>query len=425
MLTPEAFNALLKTLEEPPAHVKFIFATTASHKVIPTILSRCQKFNFRRLSSQNIAKKLKEIAKKENIVIDETALFSIVRQSSGSLRDAESILDQLATYCKNKITADDTNSILGIMEQDRLFQFTQHIIDKNTVAAIQFINKINDEGVDAEQFVVSLIEYFRNAMLIKEGEGLFSIVELPEEEIKRISSQIKPLTREDILYLLYNLVNTSDSIGAFSSPRIALELMAIKLSQKESIVSINEILSRISGIEKNKGNAPSAFFMPKQEQPVIKNETVAKQELLQTEIINPGIESRPDLYRIREALQLVIKGIRQEKIYISSCLEEGTLLDFKENTVTFGFAKKNIFHKESLEKPQNKELIESHFSKALGMKTKVEFVISQDEQIKSPESGTSSTQGPKPPLSPLKKALADPIIKSALDIFDGNIMKFT
>jgi DNA polymerase III subunit gamma/tau len=118
MLTTEAFNALLKTLEEPPAHVKFIFATTAAHKVLPTILSRCQRFNFRRLSSHDIAKKLERIAKSENIAIDEQALFNIARQASGSMRDAESVMDQLATYCKNKITLEDANAVLGLIEQD-------------------------------------------------------------------------------------------------------------------------------------------------------------------------------------------------------------------------------------------------------------------------------------------------------------------
>jgi DNA polymerase III subunit gamma/tau len=422
MLTAEAFNALLKTLEEPPAHIKFIFATTMAHKVIPTILSRCQRFDFRRLSSQAIAEKLKEIAKKENISIDDPALFNIARQAGGSMRDAESIIDQMATYCKNKITAYDTNNILGIIEQDRLYQFMQYIIDKDSVSAIKFVNKINDEGIDPNQFVLSLIEYLRNAMLVKEGESLLSVVELPEDEIKRISVQVQSLTREDILYMLYNSINTSNSMRLFAMPKIALEIMAVKLSQKESIVSVSEILRRLNGIEKNKFNIAGASFKMMPEKNTSKIEDAEKSDARQPGAAGPDIKSRPDLYRIREALQLVIKTIKQEKIYISSCLEEGKLLDFKDNTIVFGFLKQNIFHKESLEKPQNKELIESNFSKALGRKTKVEFII-QGPQAEEPGPGTEGNRRPKASLNPLKKALSDPIVKSALDIFDGNIMK--
>jgi DNA polymerase III subunit gamma/tau len=423
MLTAEAFNALLKTLEEPPAHIKFIFATTMPHKVISTILSRCQRFDFRRLSLQAIAEKLKEIAKKEKISIDEQALFNIARKASGSMRDAESIIDQMATYCENKITASDTNRVLGIIEQDRLYQFMQYIIDKDSVSAIKFVNKINDEGVDVNQFVLSLIEYLRNTMLVKEGEKLLSVVELPEDEIKRMSAQAQSLTKEDILYMLYNLINTSNSMRLFAMPKIALELIAIKLSQKESIVSVSEILCRLNGIEKNKLNIANGSFRAMPERDTRKIEVAKKSDSKQPETTGTDIKSRPDLYRIREALQLVTKNIKQEKIYISSCLEEGKLLDFRGNTVVFGFYKQNIFHKESLEKPQNKELIESNFSKALGQKTKVEFIIMQDSQVNEPGPGTETSQRPKASLNPLKKALSDPIIKSALDIFDGNIMK--
>jgi DNA polymerase III subunit gamma/tau len=439
MLTPEAFNALLKTLEEPPSHVKFIFATTAPHKVISTILSRCQRFDFRRLQSQDIAKKLKDICKAENIVIDETALFNIVRQASGSLRDAESLLDQLATYCRSKISAEDTYNMLGIIEYERLYQYAQHIINKDAAEAIRFINNINDEGIDLNQFITSLMEYFRNVMLIKEGPALFRMIELPEEEIKRISIQAKSLTREDILYVLYNLVNSSNSMRLFSSPKIALELLSVKLSQKESIVSVNEILSRLSSMEKGKlgivtksvkqqqeKTADAPQDKPRQEPrqgPKQGSTQEPTQELNQTETSSPVPGSRPDLYPIREALAQVIKNIKQEKIYIASCLEEGNLLDCRSNTIVFGFSKSNIFHKESLEKPQNRELIECHFSKALGKKMKVDFII-QNSQTEESDARTGKSKTPKPSLNPLKKALSDPIIKSALDIFDGNIIKF-
>ncbi|MDD5504814.1 MAG: DNA polymerase III subunit gamma/tau [Candidatus Omnitrophica bacterium] len=425
MLTTEAFNALLKTLEEPPAHVKFIFATTAAHKVIPTVLSRCQRFNFKRLSAKDISEKLKQIAKKEKIAIDEQALTGIVRQAGGSMRDAESIMDQLATYCKDKITIQDTNSILGLVSREGLELFAGYIIGKDTSSAIRFVNKIIDEGADPDQFLLSLIEYFRNAMLIMEGEGLYASTDLAEEEIKSISEQFKGLTREDILYMLYSMINTANTMRSYPMPKIALELMAVKLSRKDSIVSLNEILHRLRGLEKKSEIALSGGQTPTVK-PATADSCASAPESPKPAVPDsqPDIsdaESRPDLYRIREALQQVIKNIRQEKIYIASCLEEGKLTDFKNNTVIFVFPKKNTFHKESLEKPQNRELIESNFSKVLSAKIKVEFILNADSDDADAQAGQ---KGAGKTLNPMKKALSDPIIKSALDIFDGNIMKF-
>lgn len=419
MLTTEAFNALLRTLEEPPAHVKFVFATTAAYKVIPTILSRCQRFNFRRLSSHDIACKLKEIAKKEKVNIEEAALFNIVRQSAGSMRDAESLMDQLATYCKNKITAEDTNSILGLVEQERLYQFAQYIIDKDTPSAIRFISRIIDEGTDPNQFLLSLVEYFRNAMLIKEGKDLIPLLELTKDEVERISVQIKPLSREDILYILYSMMNVSNNMRRSSIPKVSLELLAVKLSSKESIVSLGEIMSRLNSLEKSKREVTETMPVTAKT-----NNTDSSTAGALSPAINPIPidESKPELYRVREALQLVIKSIRQEKIYVASCLEEGRLIDFKDKVITLGFSKKNTFHKESLEKQQNRDLIENNFNKALGSQVKVEFVIAEDG--KQPVDAANAEKPGQAGQDPLKKALSDPIIKSALDIFDGNIMKF-
>jgi DNA polymerase-3 subunit gamma/tau len=439
MLTPEAFNALLKTLEEPPPHVKFIFATTAPHKVIPTILSRCQRFNFHRLSAGDMVKKLKVIAEKEKIDIDDTAIFNIVRAASGSMRDAESLLDQLATYCKNSVAVKDINKLLGIVEQDTLSEFSQSIIDRDTAAAIKLINKLVDEGVDPAQFIQGLIEYFRCAMIIKEGKELAGLLELTKDEIDAISKHAQALTTEDILYILYSLINTNYSIRKSPSPRIPLELLAVKLTRKESIVSLEEIMRRLAALEKEisaKGAEAEGTQKVKEGAPVsgipIKNQPPAENPQINNMDINTpqtpeppqSLEPQAALYRIREIMPQVIKNIKQEKIYIASCLSEGKLIDFRDNILTIGFFKKHSFHKESLEKAQNKKIIEEHLLKLLNYKVRAEFVIIKDEEEPaSAEKATADKKG-KEQESPFKKAVSDPIIKSALDIFDGNIMKF-
>lgn len=440
MLTPEAFNALLRTLEEPPAHVKFIFATTAPYKIIPTIISRCQRFNFWRLSTQDIAKKLKRIAEQEKINIEDSAVFAIVKAASGSMRDAESLLDQLATYCKNNITAKDVNVVLGAVEKDSLYEFCQYIIDRDTASCIKLIDRIIDEGADPNQFILSLIEYFRSAMLIKESKELYSLLDLSRDEIERVSKQTEPLTCEDILYILHSLINTNYAMRRSSSARIPLELLAVKLSQKESIVSLDEIMRRLSALEKEtrEGFAQTQLRtkpekeeglipeVPKEHLPV-KDSQVSEDEGLsvsQAKTPSQPLESQTALYRIKETMPQVIKNIRQDKIYIASCLSEGKLIDFKNNILTIGFYKKNNFHKESLERPQNKRLIETHLSRVLNSTVGVEFIIIKEEKELSPEEKTPPEEKEEEPKTPLKKALSDPIIQTALDIFDGNIMKF-
>lgn len=439
MLTQEAFNALLRTLEEPPAHVKFIFATTAPYKVIPTILSRCQRFNFWRLSTQDMLKKIKRIAEQERIGIEDSAVFAIVKAASGSMRDAESLLDQLVTYCKNNITVKDVNELLGAVEKDALYEFSQYIIDKDSACAIKLINRIIDEGVDPNQFILSLIEYFRSAMLIKESKQLSSLLDLSKDEIERISKQTEPLTCEDILYILHSLINTNYTMRRSSSPRISLELLAVKLSQKESIVSLEEIMQRLSSLERGtRGSRTETKLQTKakeedstlnipEERPPVKSDQMGEDEGASVSAAETPIqpaESQTVLYHIKEVMPQVLKNIRQEKIYIASCLSEGKLVDFKNNILTVGFYKKNNFHKESLEKPQNKRLIEAHLSRVLNSRIEVEFIIIKGEKELSTEEEAPPEAKEGEPKSPLKKALSDPIIKTALDIFDGDIMKF-
>ena len=439
MLTQEAFNALLKTLEEPPSHVKFIFATTAAHKVIPTILSRCQRFNFHRLSSQNIIKKLKSIAKEEKISIEESALLTIVKSASGSMRDAESIMDQLATYCKNKITAKDANEVLGAVEQDDLCEFAKCLVNKDASSAIKLVNRIIDDGIDPNQFAISLIEYFRSAMLIKEGKDLNSLLDLTEEEIAAISKQTESFSVEDILYITYSIINTNANLRRHSSPRVPLELLAVKLTRKESVVSVDEIIRRLTVLEKK--TAPSKNNLQKTEtkaehlvsEAVIKesvvnekqtpkysNDTISKESNHEQELSH-----NTALYRIREVMPQVIKDIMSEKIYVASCLKEAKFVNFKNRILALGFLKKNTFHKESLEKQQNKKLIEGHLSRALGANIIVEFnIIEENKESLGQGDSTPTDEKQSVSKNPLKKALSDPIIKTALDIFDGNIMKF-
>lgn len=420
MLTSEAFNALLKTLEEPPSHVRFIFATTAVHKVIPTIVSRCQHFNFRKLSFKEIADKLKKIAESEKVKCEDIAMLSIVKAASGSMRDAESIFDQMVTYSGADIKADDVNRILGYVAADLLNDFCKYIIEKDASSAISLLAKIMDDGKDPEQFLLGLIDYFRNAMILKEANDADGLLDISKDETAQILKVIEPLSREDILYILYSLVNTAAMIKRTSSARIILELLTVKLSQKDSVASLSDILERLKVLEK--GAVSNMGFKPKPNLPVIEQKMAEEQLVKKAAVLSGELESgdKPQLYKVKEAMPKILSIIKKQKIYIASCLAEGRIQEYKDNIITIGFFEKDSFHKESIESNENKKMVEAAFSEVLGSKVVVEFIILK--KTSEPNSSKGGLQQDN--KNDLKTALSDPIIKDALDIFDGSIMKF-
>ena len=428
MLTPEAFNALLKTLEEPPAHVKFVFATTAVHKVLPTILSRCQRFDFKRIPQKDIISKLEKIIKTEKIKAEEGALIAIARTASGSMRDAESMLDQISSFTNGNILLESVNSVLGLLPYDVLVEFTENIIKKDTASALKLINRIASEGKDSYQFLINLIEYFRNILIAKQKQNTEKLMDAPADIIELISKQAGAFTTEDILYVLYSLINTQSSIRYSPSVKISLEMLAVKLTRKESIVSLAEILKRIATLEGKVAGGNKEQPMPKQNtpaRPIIENPPQApSQDTTNNKVNTLGAVN---LYKLRGIWPQVIKKLRIEKVYLASCLEEGEIMEFKDSILTLGYAKNNKFHKGVLEKANNKKLIENIISELLGAKIMIEPITSDKVQSSAPKASEDTQEDTRQaPLrkESMKKILSDPIIQSAIDIFDGNIMKF-
>jgi len=230
MLSTSAFNALLKTLEEPPAFVKFIFATTHPDKIPSTVLSRCQRLDFRRISTMEIIAQLEKVAKAEAISVDREVLLAIAKASDGALRDAESILDQLASFSKGKISLKDTISVLGLVEQDALFEITDTIINKNPKEALDCLNRIIDSGKEVNIFLNNLIEHFRNLMIAKVTKGDVELIDLPQEICQRLLRQAQSLGLEEIFTAFNLLVNTQEVAKRLDSLRIPLEISIVRLS---------------------------------------------------------------------------------------------------------------------------------------------------------------------------------------------------
>ena len=241
-LTKEAANALLKTLEEPPSHTIFILATTEIHKMIPTIISRCQRFDFRKLTMPEIIKRLEILSEKENTKIEKAALELIALNSGGSIRDAESLLDQVLTFSgisdkKKEIKAEDIKDLLGLVEVGLVSKFSGYLFEKKASGAINFLNETIEKGIDVNEFVKSLIVYLRQALVLK-IMGVSEIQNpilsgLTKEEFQKMQSQINNLQEADLKRILDIVLEASNKMKYSPIPQLPLELAVVELIEQQ------------------------------------------------------------------------------------------------------------------------------------------------------------------------------------------------
>ncbi|MFQ6084129.1 MAG: DNA polymerase III subunit gamma/tau [Candidatus Aminicenantia bacterium] len=232
-LTKEAANALLKTLEEPPEHAIFVLATTEAHKMIPTIISRCQRFDFLKLTSPEIIKKLKIISEKEKIEIEKVALELIALNSEGSIRDAESLLNQIFTLyggSEKEIKAEDIKDLLGLVEIGLVSKFTDFLSQKKTSEAINYLNEITEKGSNLDEFAKALINYLRQALVLKimgtQGNPIIS--GLTREQVQKLTEQADNFKEEDLKKILNLFLEAQNRMKYSPIPQLPLELAIIE-----------------------------------------------------------------------------------------------------------------------------------------------------------------------------------------------------
>ena len=232
-LTKEASNALLKTLEEPPSHAIFILATTEIHKMIPTIISRCQRFDFKKLTLEEIIKRLEFVAKKEKTKIERDALELIAVNASGSIRDAESIFGQILSFedAAREITAEEVKSILALVETNLVAEFFNFLIEKKTSEALSFINEIMEKGIDPQEFIKALINYLRQALILKiigtkQAESI--VIGLTKEEFEKMEKQVEKVKENDLSKMVNSFLEAENKMKYSSIIQLPLELAAVE-----------------------------------------------------------------------------------------------------------------------------------------------------------------------------------------------------
>ena len=405
-ITPDGFNALLKTLEEPPEFVKFIFATTHPQKVIPTIISRCQRMDFRRITVIEIIAQLEKIVRQEKIVVDKEVLAAVARSSDGSLRDAESVLDQLVSFSKGKISLKDAISVLGMVEQDVLFALTDKIIQKDPQAALKLFNEIIDDGKDPGVFLVNFIEHFRNLMVAKVSAGDAKLVDLPQEICDRLFKQSQLMSLEVIFTTFNILIGTQEMTKRLDSVRIPLEISLVRLAH-------NRLENRACLPAEQAGKPVDKTVLPTKQSPAIDSKhqqnaspapvepVPAQEEIIKNipqQIISVSLES------VKDAWGSIVNNLSKIKMSVSTYLSEGEPTKIQGDLVTVAFPKSCSLHKESLDRKENKTLVEKTASELCNAALRVNFILVAEMKQNT-------------------DARSNPFVKSALEMFGGRVVK--
>ncbi len=383
MLTTEAFNALLKTLEEPPPHVKFIFATTEVNKVPATILSRCQRFDFRRIPVEQIVEQLQTICEAENIKIDREALYLIAKKSEGCMRDSQSLLDQVISFSGNEIKEADVISLLGMIDQDLYFEISQAIADKNLAELAQIAQRIYEQGYDTNDLISGLIEHFHNLLIMKTTGATDHLV-AAQGQLRQYEQEAARFGETDLIRIVQLLTETAAAIKRSVNPHIQFETLLFRLAKLPSSTELQQLLDDLQELKKKAQppaittERPGFKFIPEIAADRLTGSLFSKINGLAQERnadADSGREEVPasgqyppvELREIQEKWPEILAAVKKRKIHFGALLEEGKPARIQDNNkLDIVFEDGNGYHIHTLN--ENKKLIESAIQEVVGKK---------------------------------------------------------
>jgi DNA polymerase-3 subunit gamma/tau len=448
MLTTEAFNALLKLLEEPPSHLVLILATTEPHKVLSTITSRCQRFEFRSIGNSDIAKRLKFVADSEKVDLAEDAAVEIAAASSGSLRDALSSLEQLIVYCQDKITKSDVIELIGIIDDEKLFEAVDVILSKKAPDAIFFVDSLVKDGFDLKNFTLNLAKWFRNILIAESDKALNTLPGIKEgaaEKFKDRLGKIGSAPAAKLGLLLYK------SIPEFvhGDNRLTLEMLLIDcqrlaatplaitdpipgnqkaVTQPTANSQINELKNDISRLEKiitdhikapakviktdYKADSPS-FVAKNGESKYIDDAATIEAEVKEPQTADLTLDE------IAKMWPDILKEVRSKKSSTQALLIECRPSTVSGSMLHLVFNQRAEFHKNSLEKQTNIEILKNAVLKVSGKSFSIKCELAGDE--KKPENKANNISI-KPDIDPGNGSNADELMEFLKQDFDAEVI---
>jgi DNA polymerase-3 subunit gamma/tau len=417
MLTTEAFNALLKTLEEPPPQVVFILATTELHKVPSTIVSRCQHFNFRSISYREILDRLQLIAREEHVQISEGALNAIARGSEGSMRDAQSLLDQVISFCGNEVQDEAVRNLLGIIPQQILEEFTDAIVQSDSKRLLFLVDECATSGRNLQHFVREMLSHFRNLLMVKIAGEDPQLIPLSSADLARLHEFAKHFSEEDLIRFFSILVITEGELRWSSQPRFHLEIGLMKLVQVRRLVPIEQVIAGLEGLTiTGKGSETPAQEASQPTKPPVISKFAAPQGLRLQSSSQPPLTIVPTSNPV-EAMK---SAISNRSPMLSSLIEHAFDLKLTEKGIEIQFASQNKFYCEMLQAPENVEVIKELAESVIGMPQQVKIVLVNGPSRQS----LSQTEGDdvvRSKNSLLDKIKGDSSVKAFLEVFRGEI----
>ena len=444
MLSTPAFNALLKTLEEPPAHVKFMFATTEPEKVLPTILSRCQRFDLRRIPSALIVKHLTHIAKLEKVKIDEAALYAIARGAAGGMRDAESTLDQLISFCGGKIEEPDVLSMFGLTAQSQLLELSRALLKGEIENALRQLNDLAQNGKDLARLLSDLLNHFRNLLIFQVSRGDPNMLEVSEAEAAAIREQSATVNTDALTRILEVLTDAEIRLRDAASKKILIEVALLKTIEARNAVSLDSILRHLQDLREGSGGeadstprpASTAAAGPKLSRPEtkmsIRNPVSASSE--------PATNAPAADSDLEELWGKLLDAVGRASPFTRTYLLEAHPVSLVKNVFVIGFDPEFEDHIGLVDNARNHTLLQTKLAELGHPNLQIKFIKAEAPPNRAAPVPVPQTASPSTPPGPAHAAAPpaekrdskafnkddfknDPLIQKALEIFKGQIVE--
>ncbi|MBI3607381.1 MAG: DNA polymerase III subunit gamma/tau [Nitrospirae bacterium] len=445
MLSNAAFNALLKTLEEPPPHLLFVFATTEAQKILPTILSRCQRFHFKRVGRVEMMAQIARIAAQEGITIGERACSLVAKASEGSVRDALSVVDQVVAYGGPEVREEDVVAVLGVVDREGFETLSRAIHDKDPGAAIAAVRSLLDHGHDVKLLCADLVEYVRHLTLVKLGGDPAAVIDLPKEEVDGLTATAASYELDELQRLFAVFAQAQEDIRAAFYPPFTLEMALVKATRVMALEPIERLIERVEALSA-RGDGPEPDPRVERRPPPVTRPPSPVSTPVASRPPQAGEPPRRDVPPVEPALnpaigelwQRALRRAMDEKPNLGSYLEAGrvmgggpdeVVLEYDAHQAVFGDMVSKEEHRAYLTSLL-KELAQRDVAfriRSAGSGRKGEARGGDRAAVPEPRServpGQSPPQGATSRRRIVSDVLAHPLVKEALDVFGGEVME--
>lgn len=427
MLSNAAFNALLKTLEEPPPHVKFIFATTEVHKILQTILSRCQRYDFKRIPLRELTQRLRTLAEQEGLTVDEVGLALLAREADGSLRDAESLLDQVVAWSGGTVNEQAVKEALGVADRQALFRVVEAVLARDPAQALRLAGDLYQYGYDPRRLCRDLLEHFRHLVTAKVSTDPALLADLPDHEVTVVRRQAEACSLEDLQRFFTLMLRAEEEVGRTAYTQLILEMTLVKLASQPAIMPLDEVLEKLDALQRALSNehtpAPASPRANQPAPPTPPPTPLRRQEESPRSVAPLAVREGPSTPPPGEppgaegeqpnTWERFLAAVQKEKISLFFALKSGHFLGLTPTTLQIGVDKDPYF--KELTRQENRTLLEDTARRFFGRDLTVEVIKGKSLPPPAVASAPTTAQPQE------QQAEGDPLVKAVLDILGGEV----